>query len=89
MNFIPLIVGVIFYLFYYLISAYNWFQIARLRINSSKQNIKDYQGQKTDDAKDRLLYAHRVVTDLTEEYNHKLQVFPTNLLAHLFGLKSL
>jgi LemA protein len=39
------------------------------------------------DTADKLMYARRVVIDLTAEYNIKLVTVPTNLVANLFGFK--
>lgn len=39
------------------------------------------------DTADKLSYARRTVIDLTQMYNQKLVVFPSNLLANLLGFK--
>lgn len=89
MNPKPILVIFVLYLFYYIISTYNWFQIARLRVLSSLKDISDQKKHKSVDSEDRLLYARRVVKDLTFEYNQKLKNFPTNFLGKLFGFKML
>ncbi len=40
------------------------------------------------DTSDKLTYARRVVIDLTADFNQKLVVFPSNLIAGWFGFKS-
>lgn len=37
------------------------------------------------DTADKLMYARRTVIDLTQSYNEKLVVFPSNIIAGLFG----
>ncbi len=37
------------------------------------------------DTADKLMYARRTVIDLTQSYNEKLLVFPSNIIAGLFG----
>ncbi|MBP7774600.1 LemA family protein [Candidatus Woesebacteria bacterium] len=37
------------------------------------------------DTADKLMYARRTVIDLTQSYNEKLVVFPSNILAGMFG----
>lgn len=39
------------------------------------------------DTADKLMYARRVVIDLTADFNAKVVVFPSNLIANLFGFK--
>jgi LemA protein len=39
------------------------------------------------DTADKLMYARRTVIDLSQNYNQKLVVFPSNLVAQLFGFK--
>jgi len=39
------------------------------------------------DTSDKLMYARRVVIDLTQEFNQKLLTFPSNLIGNLFGMK--
>lgn len=39
------------------------------------------------DTTDKLMYARRTLIDLTQSYNEKLVVFPSNLVAMLFGFK--
>ena len=40
------------------------------------------------DTSDKLMYARRVVIDLTADYNVKLVTFPSNFIANAFGFKS-
>lgn len=40
------------------------------------------------DTSDKLMYARRSVIDLTQAYNQRLVVFPSNLIAQVFGFKS-
>jgi len=40
------------------------------------------------DTSDKLMYARRSVIDLTQAYNEKLVIFPSNLVAGVFGFKS-
>lgn len=39
------------------------------------------------DTADKLSYARRSVIDLSQSFNEKLMVFPSNLIANLFGFK--
>jgi LemA protein len=39
------------------------------------------------DTADKLTYARRAAIDLSQNYNEKLVVFPTNLVAMIFGFK--
>ncbi len=39
------------------------------------------------DTSDKLAYARRVVIDLTADFNQKLVVFPSNMIANWFGFK--
>lgn len=39
------------------------------------------------DTADKLMYARRTVIDLSQTYNQKLMVFPSNLIASMFGFK--
>ena len=39
------------------------------------------------DTSDKLMYARRTVIDLTQMFNEKLVMFPSNLIAGLFGFK--
>lgn len=39
------------------------------------------------DTADKLMYARRVVIDLTADFNQRLVVFPSNLVAQIFGFK--
>ena len=40
------------------------------------------------DTADKLMYARRSVIDLTQAYNQRLVIFPSNLVAQVFGFKS-
>lgn len=50
----------------------------------SDQTIGKFMAELTDTA-DKLMYARRAVIDLTQNYNQKLVVFPSNMVANLFG----
>ena len=39
------------------------------------------------DTSDKLMYARRILIDLSADFNAKLVTFPTNLVAKLFGFK--
>jgi LemA protein len=39
------------------------------------------------DTSDKLMYARRVVIDLSAEYNVKIVTVPTNIIANMFGFK--
>lgn len=39
------------------------------------------------DTADKLMYSRRTLIDLSQAYNQKLVVFPSNLVANLFGFK--
>ncbi len=41
------------------------------------------------DTADKLMYARRSVIDLTQQYNQMLVVFPTNIIANIFGFTKL
>ncbi len=43
--------------------------------------------QELGDTADKLMYARRSVIDLTANYNAKLVMFPSNIIAGLFGFK--
>jgi LemA protein len=40
------------------------------------------------DTSDKLMYARRVVIDLSADFNAKVVTFPSNLVANLFGFKA-
>lgn len=40
------------------------------------------------DTSDKVMYSRRTLIDLTADYNIKLTVFPTNLIASAFGFKA-
>jgi len=50
------------------------------------QTITRFMAELTDTA-DKLTYARRSVIDLTQAYNQQLVVFPSNIIAGLFGFK--
>ncbi len=39
------------------------------------------------DTADKLMYARRSLIDLSQSYNQKLAIFPSNLVANMFGFK--
>ena len=43
--------------------------------------------QELSDTADKLMYARRSLIDLTQAYNEKLLVFPSNFIASVFGFK--
>ncbi|MFZ5376837.1 MAG: LemA family protein [Patescibacteria group bacterium] len=48
--------------------------------------VNKFMDELTDTA-DKLTYARRSVIDLTQSFNEKLVVFPSNIIANLFGFK--
>jgi LemA protein len=48
--------------------------------------VTKFMDELTDTA-DKLSYARRTVIDLTQMFNQKLVVFPSNIIANLFGFK--
>lgn len=52
----------------------------------SDQTISKFMSELTDTA-DKLMYARRTVIDLTQNYNEKLVVFPSSIIAGLFGFQ--
>ena len=40
------------------------------------------------DTADKLMYARRVVIDLSADFNQRLVTFPSNLIGNLFGFKT-
>ena len=52
----------------------------------SNDTVTKFMAELTDTA-DKLMYARRSVIDLTQNFNEKLVIFPSNLIAGLFGLK--
>lgn len=52
----------------------------------SDATVTKFMDELTDTA-DKLSYARRSVIDLSQMYNQKLVVFPSNLIAGLFGFK--
>lgn len=53
----------------------------------ANEAIKKFMDELTDTA-DKLSYARRSVIDLSQAYNEKLVVFPSNIVANLFGFKA-
>jgi len=52
----------------------------------SDASVSRFMQELTDTA-DKLMYARRAVIDLSQEYNEKLVMFPSNIVANLFGFK--
>jgi LemA protein len=52
----------------------------------SNETVTKFMDELTDTA-DKLTYARRAAIDLSQNYNEKLVVFPTNLVAMIFGFK--
>ena len=52
----------------------------------SNETVTKFMDELTDTA-DKLTYARRSVIDLTQSFNEKLVIFPTNLIAMIFGFK--
>ncbi|PIR60410.1 MAG: hypothetical protein COU68_02675 [Candidatus Pacebacteria bacterium CG10_big_fil_rev_8_21_14_0_10_45_6] len=52
----------------------------------SNETVTQFMRELTDTA-DKLMYARRSVIDLTQNFNEKLVMFPSNLIAGLFGFK--
>ncbi len=52
----------------------------------SDQTISKFMSELTDTA-DKLMYARRTVIDLSQVYNEKLVLFPSNLIANFMGFK--
>lgn len=52
----------------------------------SNESVTKFMDELTDTA-DKLTYARRSVIDLSQSFNEKLVVFPTNLVAMIFGFK--
>lgn len=52
----------------------------------ANEAITKFMDELTDTA-DKLTYARRSVIDLSQDFNQKLVVFPSNLIANLFGFK--
>lgn len=52
----------------------------------SNETVTQFMSELTDTA-DKLMYARRSVIDLTQNFNEKLVMFPSNLIAGLFGFK--
>ena len=52
----------------------------------SDQTVTKFMDELTDTA-DKLTYARRSVIDLSQSFNEKLVMFPSNIIAGLFGFK--
>lgn len=52
----------------------------------SNETVQQFMAELRDTA-DKLSYSRRAVIDVTQQYNMKLVVFPSNILASLFGFK--
>lgn len=52
----------------------------------SDATVTKFMNELTDTA-DKLMYARRTVIDLTQSYNEKLVVFPSSIIAGMFGFK--
>ena len=50
------------------------------------KTVTKFMNELTDTA-DKLMYARRSVIDLSQTYNQKLVVFPSNMIASMFGFK--
>jgi LemA protein len=53
----------------------------------SNEAISKLMNELTDTA-DKLMYARRSVIDLSQSYNQKLVVFPSSIIANIFGFKA-
>ncbi len=49
--------------------------------------VKDLMNNLTDTS-DKVSYARRLLIDLTADYNQKLVMFPSNIIANMFGFKA-
>lgn len=52
----------------------------------SNETVQQFMAELRDTA-DKLSYSRRAVIDLTQQYNQKLVVFPSNIIAGMFGFK--
>lgn len=52
----------------------------------SDASVNKFMDELSDTA-DKLTYARRALIDLTQSYNEKLVVFPSSIIANLFGFK--
>ncbi|MFH1967088.1 MAG: LemA family protein [Patescibacteria group bacterium] len=50
------------------------------------KSVTKFMDELTDTA-DKLMYARRSLIDLSQSYNQKLVMFPSNLIANVFGFK--
>ncbi len=53
----------------------------------ANQNFSELMN-KLEDTADKIMYSRRLLIDLTAKYNELLEVFPSNLIARMFGFKS-
>ncbi len=52
----------------------------------SNETVTRFMSELSDTA-DKLMYSRRSLIDLSQEYNEKLVVFPSSIVANLFGFK--
>lgn len=52
----------------------------------SDQTVMQFMRELSDTA-DKLMYSRRALIDLSQDYNQRLVVFPSNLVANMFGFK--
>ena len=52
----------------------------------SDVTVSKFMDELTDTA-DKLMYSRRSLIDLSQSYNQKLMVFPSNIVANMFGFK--
>ncbi len=52
----------------------------------ANETITQFMSELTDTA-DKLMYARRSLIDLSQAYNQKLVLFPSNIIANIFGFK--
>jgi LemA protein len=52
----------------------------------SNETVQQFMAELRDTA-DKLSYSRRAVIDLSQQYNMKLVVFPSNIIASIFGFK--
>lgn len=55
----------------------------QLQGNTTVQNLME----ELRDTADKVMYARRTLIDLSADYNIKLQTFPSNLVANMFGFR--
>ncbi|MCD8484711.1 LemA family protein [Candidatus Woesebacteria bacterium] len=52
----------------------------------SNETVQQFMAELRDTA-DKVTYARRAVIDLSQQYNQRLVVFPSNIIANMFGFK--